>query len=409
MELFKNTNFDFLGKKWPFIIASLVLTVAGFASILMQGGIKYGIDFKGGALMRVKFSQPPQLDKLRAALNSRIKGENTVQNFTDISAKNEVEIGTELQEERQLNTNRKALEEVLLNTYGQPGSGKLDFNNASREDLLQRLRDPLARAGVAMSEPQLQKLAADLLDFRNSPPRSGLITDFNQLSSVPGMNSGIMNTLKQECYLAPYHVLKTEMVGPKVGKELRTKAILATLYALAGMLVYIAFRFEWIYGLAAVIAVFHDTLITIGLFSIFHKEISMTVIAALLTLVGYSMNDTIVIFDRIRENLKLLRREPLESLMNKSVNQTLARTVMTSGLTFLTVIALFIWGGPVLHGFSFALVCGIIVGTYSSVFIASPIVLFWHNYTDRRRKTAPVLAAPARTDAARKSPSKAVR
>ena len=199
------------------------------------------------------------------------------------------------------------------------------------------------------------------------------------------------------------------MVGPKVGKDLRTKAILATLYALAGMLVYIAFRFEWIYGLAAVIAVFHDTLITIGLFSIFHKEISMTVIAALLTLVGYSMNDTIVIFDRIRENLKLLRREPLESLMNKSVNQTLARTVMTSGLTFLTVIALFIWGGPVLHGFSFALVCGIIVGTYSSVFIASPIVLFWHNYTDRRRKTAPVLAAPARTDAARKSPSKAVR
>ena len=183
------------------------------------------------------------------------------------------------------------------------------------------------------------------------------------------------------------------MVGPKVGAELRTKAVLATLYALAGMLVYIAFRFEWIYGLAAVIAVFHDTLITIGLFSIFHKEISMTVIAALLTLVGYSMNDTIVIFDRIRENLKIMRREPLESLMNKSVNQTLSRTIMTSGLTFLTVIALFIWGGPVLHGFSFALVCGIIVGTYSSVFVASPIVLFWHNYTDGRRKTAPVLAA----------------
>jgi preprotein translocase subunit SecF len=218
-----------------------------------------------------------------------------------------------------------------------------------------------------------------------------------------------MNTLKQECYLAPYHVFETAMVGPKVGKDLRTKAILATLYALAGMLVYIAFRFEWIYGLAAVIAVFHDTLITIGLFSIFHKEISMTVIAALLTLVGYSMNDTIVIFDRIRENLKLMRREPLESLMNKSINQTLSRTVMTSGLTFLTVIALFIWGGPVLHGFSFALVCGIIVGTYSSVFIASPIVLFWHNYTDGRRKASAVLAAPARTDAVRKSPTKAVR
>ena len=204
-----------------------------------------------------------------------------------------------------------------------------------------------------------------------------------------------MNTLQQECYLAPYHVVQVQMVGPKVGAELRNKAVLATLYALAGMLVYIAFRFEWIYGLGAVIACFHDTIITIGLFSIFNEQISMTVIAALLTLVGYSMNDTIVIFDRIRENLKISRREPLEQVMNRAVNQTLSRTVMTSGLTFLTVIALFLFGGPVLHGFSFALVCGIIVGTYSSVFVASPIVLFWHNYADTRKKrTAPAIPAP---------------
>jgi preprotein translocase subunit SecF len=223
------------------------------------------------------------------------------------------------------------------------------------------------------------------------------------------MNSGIMNTLKQECYLAPFHVMQVQMVGPKVGAELRKKAVLATLYALAGMLVYIAFRFEWIYGLGAVIAVFHDTIITIGLFSLFNKEITMTVIAALLTLVGYSMNDTIVIFDRIRENLKILRREPLESLMNKAVNQTLSRTVMTSGLTFLTVIALFVWGGPVLNGFSFALVCGIIVGTYSSVFIASPIVLFWHNYTDRRTRPATAPPPAVRAEAVRKSPSRAVK
>src|SRR5579859_6236712 len=128
------------------------------------------------------------------------------------------------------------------------------------------------------------------------------------------------------------------MVGPKVGAELRTKAILATLYALAGMLVYIAFRFEWIYGLGAVIACFHDTIITIGFFSMFNKEIDLTVIAALLTLVGYSMNDTIVIFDRIRENLKLSRRERLDDVINRSVNQTLSRTIMTSGLTFLTVL-----------------------------------------------------------------------
>jgi preprotein translocase subunit SecF len=202
------------------------------------------------------------------------------------------------------------------------------------------------------------------------------------------------------------------MVGPKVGAELRTKAVLATLYALGGMLVYIAFRFEWIYGLGAVIACFHDTIITVGLFSIFNKEIDMTVIAALLTLVGYSMNDTIVIFDRIRENLKFMRRDPLEVVMNKAVNQTLSRTVMTSGLTFLTVIALFIWGGPVLHGFAFALVCGIIVGTYSSVFVASPIVLFWHNYADKRKRRtgpAPAVAPPPRVEPVRKSPTRAAK
>jgi preprotein translocase subunit SecF len=200
------------------------------------------------------------------------------------------------------------------------------------------------------------------------------------------------------------------MVGPKVGEKLRQKALFATLYALAGMLVYIAFRFEWIYGLGAVIACFHDTLITIGLFSLFGKEISMTVIAALLTLVGYSMNDTIVIFDRIRENLKFSRKESLEAVMNRAVNQTLSRTIMTSGLTFLTVIALYIWGGPVLNGFSFALVCGIIVGTYSSVFVASPIVLFWHNYADARRKpSAGGGPAAPRVETVRKNPTKAVR
>ena len=411
MELFKNTNFDFLGKKWPFIIASLVLTAAGFISIAAKGGLKYGIDFKGGALMTVKFASTPPLDKIRSVM-SRIKGDVSVQNFTGATAENEVEIGTELQEERQLNINRQAMETILANTFGQPGSGKLDLNNTSREALVERLRDPLARAGVAMSDQQLQQLAADILNDSNRQ-HSGLLTDFSQLAAVPGMNSGIMNTLRQECYLAPYHVIQVQMVGPKVGAELRNKAVLATLYALGGMLVYIAFRFEWIYGLGAVIACFHDTIITIGLFSLFNKEITMTVIAALLTLVGYSMNDTIVIFDRIRENLKISRREPLEQVMNRAVNQTLSRTVMTSGLTFLTVIALFIWGGPVLHGFSFALVCGIIVGTYSSVFVASPIVLFWHNYADARKKgkgaPPPVLTAGTRAESVRKSPTRVVK
>jgi len=413
MQIFKNTNFDFLRYKWPFIGASLVLSVAGIGSIIAHGGLRYGIDFKEGTQMTVKWNGAPPEDKIRAALSKRISGEVTVQPFTDVANLNSVVIGTERMGEQQMAAASKAMQETLEATFGDPQSGKLDFNNAGATEIADRLTVPLQQAGVQLSDPQLQTLASDLRTFRDTPPRSGLISSFDQLKAIPGVNSAIISVLKQQCYLAPFSVLQVEMVGPKVGGELRTKAVLATLYALGGMLVYIAFRFEWIYGVAAVVACFHDTIITIGLFSLFNKEITLTVIAALLTLVGYSMNDTIVIFDRIRENLKLLRREPLESLINKSVNQTLSRTVMTSGLTFLTVVALFLFGGPVLHGFSFALVVGIIIGTYSSVFVASPIVLFWHNWADDRKRTAPgpvgAPVAAAKPQPARKSSTKAVK
>lgn len=399
MELFKNTNFDFLGKKWPFIIVSLVLTAAGFVSIAMKGGIKYGIDFTGGALMYVKFSGPPPVAKIREALGKTITGDITVQAMTDAQS-NEVIIGTELKDDRELDVTRRKMIETLQSNFAAPQGNKIEFNNAGAEALRDKLRDPLQSAGAGLSEEALQKLVADILDFRNSPPRSGLISNIDQLSAVPGVNPKVLGVLKDQLYLAPFAVRQVEVVGPKVANDLRNQAVFATLYALGGMLVYIWFRFELVYGVAAVIAVFHDVIVTIGLFSIFGKEISLTVIAALLTLVGYSMNDTIVIFDRVRENLKLLRREPLASIINKSINQTLSRTFLTSGLTFLTVLALWLFGGPVLNGFSFALVVGIIVGTYSSVFIASPIVLGWQNYSESRKRSssapAPkVTAAPA--------------
>jgi preprotein translocase subunit SecF len=180
-----------------------------------------------------------------------------------------------------------------------------------------------------------------------------------------------------------YSIEKVDIVGPKVGAELRRQAVFVTLYALGGMLLYIAFRFEWVFGAAAVLAVFHDVLITLGFFSLLRFEISLTVIAALLTLVGYSMNDTIVIFDRVRENNRLLRREDFKEIVNKSINQTLSRTILTSGLTFLTVLVLFIMGGQVLRAFSFALVVGIVVGTYSSFGIAAPLVVWWHRSKDQ--------------------------
>ncbi len=398
MELFKNTNYDFLGKKWPFIGLSLLLSAAGIVSLFAKGGPRYGIDFRGGALMYVKFAGKPPVDHIRKSIGARIPVD-----VQEIVGSNEVIIGTEVRNDAALNAARQTMAQTLEATFGAP-AGKFDINNTGAASLADRLREPLQRAGVSLSEQDLQSLAKNITTFRDTPPRSGLIQKLDELSQVQGVTPAVMNILKQETFPGQFTIRQTEIVGPKIGSDLQHQAILAVLYALGGMLVYIALRFEWIYGLAAVIAVFHDTIITIGLFSIFNKEISLTVVAALLTLVGYSMNDTIVVFDRVRENLRLSRREPLEAVINRSVNQTLSRTVLTSGLTFLTALSLFLFGGQVLNGFAFCLVVGILVGTYSSVFVASPIVLFWHNFADKRRR--PVGAPAAVKDAARRGAAK---
>ena len=389
MELFRKTNIDFLGKKWIFIGLSLVLTAAGFVSWVVKGGLKYGIDFTGGANITVKFAGPPPVDKIRSVISAKIPGEISVQ---EIAGQNEVVIGTGLKTDEELQKARRIMGETLTANFAEQ-SGKLDFNNSSAQTLFERLRDPFAAAGVSMSDPEISDLAKAMTTFRDTPPHSGLLTNLNDLSSVPGVTPAILKVIKNECSLARFAIRGAEVVGPKIGGELRTKAILATLYALGGMLVYIAFRFEWIYGLAAVVATFHDVLITLGLFSLFGKEISLNVVAALLTLVGYSMNDTIVVFDRIRETVKLGRRGDFEAVVNESVNRTLSRTVLTSGLTFISAIALLLFGGQVLHGFSFALVCGIVVGTYSSIFIASPILIFWRDFAEKRSKKAGPAAA----------------
>ena len=205
----------------------------------------------------------------------------------------------------------------------------------------------------------------------------------------------IVSTLHSHYASNPFDdkAVKVDVVGPTVGQQLQKKAILATLYSMAGMLIYLWFRFQLIYGVAAVVACFHDTLITVGFFSLTGQEISLTVIAAILTLVGYSMNDTIVVFDRIRENLRLNRKETLPDVVNRSINQTLSRTVLTSGLTFLTVLSLYIFGGQVLRGFSFALVVGILIGTYSSIAVAAPMLVAWQNW--RGKKAGKAASLPA--------------
>jgi preprotein translocase subunit SecF len=209
-----------------------------------------------------------------------------------------------------------------------------------------------------------------------------------QESALDTGRQTIVDALKANYSSAGFSVFNVDIIGPQVGAQLRKQALLATLYSLAGMLVYLWFRFELIYGIAAVVAVFHDTLITVGAFSLTNREITLTVIAAILTLIGYSMNDTIVVFDRIRENLRLSRREDLTSVVNRSINQTLSRTVLTSGLTFLTVLSLYLFGGEVLRGFSFALVIGILIGTYSSIAVAAPMLVAYQEYRARHGRRA---------------------
>jgi preprotein translocase subunit SecF len=407
MELFKQTNIDFLGKvKWPFIIASVLLLAAGLGSLIVRGGPRYGIDFKGGALVYVKFAEQPPIEKVRGALASRLPGGTP--DIQEITGSNEIIIGTELRETQELEEGRRIIVETLASLFGS-GQGKLNINSASQMTLMDRLRGPLMTAGLNLSEEQLKDLAANILRYRDTPPQSGLIRNFDQLAGVSGVDSRVIGVLKQEAFPAPYTIRNTEIVGPKVGADLRRQALLATLSALGGMLVYIAFRFEWVSGIAAVIAVLHDTLVTVGLLSIFDFELSLTVVAALLTLVGYSMNDKIVVFDRVRENLKLMKRESLPKLMNVSINQTLSRTLLTGGLTFLSAVCLLIFGGPVLRGFAFAFVVGIVVGTYSSIFIATPIVVLAQRKLDERKRPPRAPAATAGTGTVRRTPAKAVK
>jgi preprotein translocase subunit SecF len=403
IELFKQPNLDWMGKAKYFYALSGILLLAGWASILFGSGIRYGIDFKGGTNVDVRFAQPPNLDKLRSGLAAQGIGNTEIQTISDIAnpTSNEVVIFVEGkgQDDAALQASREKVLNALNATYGVSGSNKPDFNTATPTSLVAVLtdKDPLLLSINAGDRyPQLAK---KLLDYRDKNS-NGVLTNFDDLSKLDGVAPPVLATVKNTYALGPFAIRNVEVVGPKVGAELRKQAIYVTLYALGGMLVYIAFRFEWVYGAAAVLAVFHDVLITLGFFSLLHFEISLTVIAALLTLVGYSMNDTIVIFDRIRENNRLLRKESFADVVNKSINQTLSRTILTSGLTFLTVLVLFLMGGQVLRAFSFALVVGIVVGTYSSFGIAAPLVVAWNTW---RGQGAAAGSGPAAGNKARSS------
>jgi preprotein translocase subunit SecF len=292
LEIIKpGTNFDFVGKIKFFLTLSGLLIAISFISIIVRGGLQYGIDFAGGTLVQVKFKSPVEISSIKTNLKNVATREITIQGFGE------------------------------------------------ENEYLIRL------AGIT---PDLETLSGKI--------QSDLEKGFGK---------------------ANFEIRRVEMVGPRVGKDLRDKATLAIIFSLIGMLIYIWWRFEFRFGVGAIIALAHDVLITVGALSLTNKPIDLTIIAALLTIVGYSVNDTIIICDRIRENMRKMAREKLEKLINVSINETLSRTILTSGTVLLVLIALFLLGGGVIHDFAFALIIGVIVGTYSSIYIASPLVIFW--------------------------------
>lgn len=381
MEFFRNPNIDFLGKKWYFLAFSLVFSVAGVLSMLFWHGIPLGVDFRGGTLVYVKFAGQPDENQIRSLLDKAGLHSARIQRYGQPGSNEEL-ISLDERE-----TSEKALDQgknqIINALETNAPAGKQDLNNASYLTIFNYLmeKDPL-HLGTDANQ-RYSDLARSIVAYRDKN-KSGVLNSTDELKSVAPAE--VVASLNDGFFLSNFGVKNVEIVGPQVGSQLQRQAVLAVVYSLIGMLVYLWFRFEWIYGLAAVVTVFHDTLITVGAFSLANKEITLTVIAAILTLVGYSNNDTIVVFDRIRENIKLLRREKLSDIVNRSINQTLSRTILTAGLTFLTVLALFLFGGEVLNGFSFALVIGILIGTYSSIAIAAPILVAYQDWRGSRGK-----------------------
>jgi preprotein translocase subunit SecF len=389
VEFFRNPSIDFLGKKWYFLAFSLLFSVAGVLSMLFWHGIPLGVDFRGGTLVYVKYSHTPDSNTIRAAMDRAAIHNARIQSY-GLPSNHEMLIALDVQE-----TSEQALDrgkqQIISALETSAPAGKQDLNNTSSLTLQNYLleKDPLHLGTDANA--RYTAMAQAIVGYRDKT-KGGVLSSFDELKGT--VDPAVVAALQDGFYLSDFGVRNVEIVGPQVGKQLQTQAKLAVLYSLLGMLVYLGFRFEWIYGVAAVVTVFHDTLITVGAFSLTNKEISLTVVAAILTLVGYSNNDTIVVFDRIRENLKLMRREKLADIVNRSINQTLSRTILTAGLTFLTVLALFLFGGEVLHGFSFALVIGILIGTYSSIAIAAPILVAYQDWRSKRgMRPAPLPAA----------------
>lgn len=375
MQIFKKPNFTFMKYKFfAFALSGIIITV-GIVNITTKKGLNYGIDFAGGTLIQIRFINPFPIADLRQSLSNIGLGNSKIQEVE--KGQREFIIRTMLPEEDV----DQELEAHVIMGNKVVETLKKDEDRLASEKGLKDLNDieknQLTYIFQTSFPDKAEELAEKIIDFRESAEQKGIIENLNQLTTELEISPEAIELLKEKTYLGSMSIKRRETVGPQVGHELRRKATQATIWALIGMLIYIGIRFKFAYGVAAILTLAHDVLITMGLFSLTNREINLPVIAAIMTIVGYSLNDTIVIFDRVRDNIKILRKLDFESILDTSINQTLSRTVITSGTTLLTVAALYFFGGEVINDFAFTMMIGVIIGTYSSIYQSCSILLFW--------------------------------
>jgi preprotein translocase subunit SecF len=384
MRIIGDTNIPFLSYRAIALTLSVLVIAGGLAYEFVGPGLNLGIDFVGGTQVMLKFRDQPELGALRDSISALTVGTPLIQRF-DEAEKNEILIRVENPEGTEGDFTRPILE-LLDGDLNTDLGDRFDLNRQGSLELLGLLvrADPDGMGGdVEARESSYGPMAEAVLDYRKT---NGIFNGLDELADVEGLSDSTRAYLEDTAAVGAFSLLGAESVGPAVGADLQKKALLAIGFSLVGMLVYIWIRFQLPYAVGAVVALFHDVLITLSAIAITHREINLPTIAALLTLVGYSVNDTVVVFDRVRENLRLRRGEDLEPLMNLSINQTLSRTFITSGTTLVVVTSLYVFGGDVINTFAFVLLIGILVGTYSSIFVASPVALAMNKVLVARRE-----------------------
>jgi preprotein translocase subunit SecF len=383
-QLLKDPKFDFMKRGQLFVTISAIVVVLSVA-ILIFNGLNLGIEFTGGTEVQVKYSSAPDVGRIRSSL----EGAGITAQVTTIGDASENEVYIRVAGEGESGEIEDLTGQVasLLRGPGAEG-GKLDVNIAAAGSLATALQ-----AAPGVTEAQAVELGRAIAAHRTEVAIYGSV---GELGNVPGMPADVVSFLEGQAIAGPVAIRNQGYIGPAIGEELMEKAELAIVMSLIMMLIYIWIRFQLRWGFAAVIALAHDTTVTLGLFSVFNMEMSLPVVAAFLTLVGYSVNDTVVVFDRIRENLANRSAATLEATINLSINQTLSRTIITSGLTWVVVFGLYLFGGAALNAFAFVLSVGVLVGTYSSIFVAAPVLVLWSRFLGTQKAPATAAAEPGR-------------